>query len=74
MLNIRKKKIMDPKRISTYNKFLCTLDQTSNVNITPNNTILSEKFKNLKTETDTKNEVDKFIDIINNNFKISDYT
>ena len=74
MLNIRKKKIMDPKRISTYNKFLCTLDQTSNVNITPNNTILSEKFKNLKTETDTKNEVDKIIDIINNNFKISDYT
>jgi SpoVK/Ycf46/Vps4 family AAA+-type ATPase len=67
---------MDPKRISNYNKFLCTLDQTSNTNTntTPNNTILSEKFENLKTETDIKNEVDKIIDIINNNFKISEYT
>jgi SpoVK/Ycf46/Vps4 family AAA+-type ATPase len=74
MLHRRKKLLMDPKKITNYNKFLCTLDQTPNLNTTPNNTILSEKNENLKTETDIKNELDKIIDIINNNFKISNYT
>ena len=74
MLNKRKKILMDPKRISNYNKFLCTLDQTPNLNVSPNNTILNEKYENLKTELNIKNELDKIIDKINNNFKISDYS
>jgi len=78
MLNKRKKHIMDPKRISNYNKFLSTLDQKSIVNVSPveinNKKILSDKYKNLTTETDIKNELDKIIDRINSNFKISDYS
>ena len=78
MLNKRKKHIMDPKRISNYNKFLSTLDQKSILNVNPveinNNKILSDKFKNITTDSDIKNELDKIIDRINNNFKISDYS
>ena len=67
MLNRRKKYIMDPKRISNYNKFLCTLDQTS--------TNLDKlTFNNLKTEEHVKNEIDKVIDTINNNFKFSEHS
>jgi SpoVK/Ycf46/Vps4 family AAA+-type ATPase len=69
---------MDPKRISNYNKFLSTLDQKSILNVNPveinNNKILSDKFKNITTDSDIKNELDKIIDRINNNFKISDYS
>ena len=71
MLNKRKKHIMDPKRISNYNKFLSTLDQTNIINVNP--VELNNK-KNLTTESDIKNELDKIIDRINNNFKISDYS
>ena len=66
MLNRRKKNIMDPKRISNYNKFLCTLDQTSS-------NLVKLKFNNLKSEIDVKNEIDNIIDRINNNFKISEH-
>jgi SpoVK/Ycf46/Vps4 family AAA+-type ATPase len=76
MSNKRKRNIMDPKRISNYNKFLCTLDQNMNPNQnTPvNNTNLSEKYKNLNTDSDIKNEIDKIIENINNNFKIGSYS
>ena len=67
MLNRRKKNIMDPKRISNYNKFLCTLDQTST-------NLAKLNFNNLKPEKDVKNEIDKVIDTINNNFKISEHS
>jgi len=67
MLNRRKKNIMDPRRISNYNKFLCTLDQTST-------NLANLTFNNLKTEEHVKNEIDKVIDTINNNFKFSDHS
>jgi SpoVK/Ycf46/Vps4 family AAA+-type ATPase len=59
---------MDPKRISNYNKFLCTLDQTI-----LNNTFKKDE-KNKKDIKDKKDEVDKIIDIINNNFNISNFS
>jgi hypothetical protein len=70
---INKRKFMDPKRISNYNKFLTTLDQNSELNPSLN-PVLSEKYKNLKTENDIKNEIDKIIETINNNFKINNYS
>ena len=70
MLNKYKKRtFMDPKRVSNYNKFLTTLDQKYNINNI--NPVLTEKYKDLKTEYDIKNEIDKIIDTINNNFKIN---
>ena len=76
MLNKNKRrKLMDPKNICEYNKFLSTLDKNlnNNFNITLN-PILAEKYKNLKTENDIKNDIDKLIDSINNNFKINNYS
>jgi SpoVK/Ycf46/Vps4 family AAA+-type ATPase len=77
MLNKRKRQIMDPKRISNYNKFLSALDQNS-INISKSNlsenSENSEKNKNLKIDDDIKCEIDKIIDQINNNFKISDFS
>ena len=72
MLNRRKKNIMDPKRICEYNKFLCTLDQKANLNLS--NNILSEKYNNLKKESEIQSELDKIIEKINNNFKIGNYS
>ena len=76
MLNKRKRNLMDPRRISNYNKFLSTLDKTQNQNLVHQNSNknLSDKFKDLKTDDDIKNQLDKIIDNINNNFKISDYS
>jgi len=74
---INRRKFMDPKSISNYNKFLTTLDQKSKLNPSLNpslNPVLSEKYKNLKTENDIKNEIDKIIETINNNFKINNYS
>ena len=44
MLNKRNKYALNPKRISEYNKLLCTLDKTSNANINDiyENIILNE--------------------------------
>jgi SpoVK/Ycf46/Vps4 family AAA+-type ATPase len=66
MLNTRKN-IIDPRRLSNYNKFLCTLDQTSS-------NLLKLKCNNLKTELDVKSEIDNIIDRINNNFKVGKYS
>jgi SpoVK/Ycf46/Vps4 family AAA+-type ATPase len=70
MLNKNKrKKLLDPTKISNYNKFLSTLDNKPNLN--PNlNKILTEKYKDLRTEDEIKNELDKIIDNINHKFKI----
>jgi SpoVK/Ycf46/Vps4 family AAA+-type ATPase len=83
---INRRKQMDPKRIYNYNKFLSTLDHNSdlkpstNLNPNPNpitnpthDPFLSEKYRNLKTENDIKNEIDKIINTIENNFKINNY-
>ena len=51
----RKRNLMDPKSINEYNKFLTTLDQTSNKN-TPN------------TPNNENSGIDLLIDIINNKF------
>ena len=60
---------MDPTKISNYNKFLSTLDNNSSLN--PNlNDFLSEKYKDLRTDDDIKNELDKIINNINHKFKI----
>jgi len=86
----KRRKNMDPKRITNYNKFLKTLDKKfepkTNLNANPNliqslnpnliqslNPNLVEKYKDLKSETDIKNEVDKIIDRINNNFNLHNY-
>jgi SpoVK/Ycf46/Vps4 family AAA+-type ATPase len=70
MLNKNKRrKLLDPTKISNYNKFLSTLDNKPNLN--PNlNKILTEKYKDLRTEDEIKNELDKIIDNINHKFKI----
>jgi SpoVK/Ycf46/Vps4 family AAA+-type ATPase len=73
--------MVNPTRINNYNKFLSTLDQNSNLNYNENENeneknvvkILSEKFKDINIESDMKNELDKIIDRINNNFKANNY-
>jgi len=80
MLNkINRRKQMDPKHISNYNKFLTTLDKKTvlNPNVIQNpiaNSVLTEKYVHLKTENEIKNAIDKIIDQINDNFKINNYT
>jgi len=75
---INRRKQIDPKRISNYNKFLTTLDKKPHLNLnqSPNpisSEILSEKYDHLKTENDIKNEIDKIIYRIDNMFKINNY-
>jgi SpoVK/Ycf46/Vps4 family AAA+-type ATPase len=60
MLNKCKKQTIEPKRIYNYNKFLTTLDNTTN----------SNKNVNINNEL----EINKIIDIINNNFKTGNYS
>ena len=80
MLNkINRRKQMDPKRISNYNKFLTTLDKKPILNPNPaqnsiSSDILSEKYNHLKTENDIKDEIDKIIDRFENMFKNNNYT
>jgi SpoVK/Ycf46/Vps4 family AAA+-type ATPase len=64
---------MDPTRINNYNKFLCTLDQKSNLNENEKNAvkILTEKFKDIKIESDIKNELEKTLDKINKSFNVN---
>jgi SpoVK/Ycf46/Vps4 family AAA+-type ATPase len=64
---------MDPTRINNYNKFLCTLDQKSNLNENEKNAvkILTEKFKDIKIESDIKNELEKTLEKINNSFNVN---
>jgi hypothetical protein len=68
--------IQDPTRINNYNNFLKTLDNNNinNININNGKTKLEEIKKTLTTEKEIKEEIEKIIDRINNNFKISDYS
>ena len=67
---MRKNQIMDPKRVVTYNKFLSTLDQIPVVisdlsgNVTPPST----------TDDDIKQQIDKLISRIQENFSTNNYT
>ena len=60
----KRKTTLDPLRINNYNQFLKTLDKKE--------TKQEEIRRKMKDEKDIKKEVDKIIDIINNNFTIND--
>jgi SpoVK/Ycf46/Vps4 family AAA+-type ATPase len=84
----RNKNYLDPMRINNYNKFISTLDNINNINNNTNtnntntnninNTILKKETKleemkrTLATEESIKNEIDKIIENINNNFSLND--
>jgi SpoVK/Ycf46/Vps4 family AAA+-type ATPase len=71
MLNKRKRTFVNPTKISNYNKFLSTLDQTP---ISLNKPIeKSNKTDDLKKDTDDeiKNKIDKLIENITNNFSLN---
>jgi SpoVK/Ycf46/Vps4 family AAA+-type ATPase len=82
MSNKRNRNRLDPMRISNYNKFISTLDNTNNKNNTnntnnKNNTLkteskLDEIKRTLATEENIKNEIEKIIEKINNNFTLND--
>ena len=78
-MNKRKRPIIDPKRVSDYNKFLTTLDQTNKKPLvevdTPNTPII----KNINSEEDMKCFIDKIIDNLdidfsNNNYGATNFT
>ena len=60
----KRKTTLDPLRINNYNQFLKTLDKKE--------TKQEEIRRKMKDEKDIKKEVDKIIEIINNNFTIND--
>ena len=66
MSNKRRRDLLDPTRINNYNKFLLTLD---------NNNQKEPKIEEIKrvlnTEESIKNEIDKIIENINNNFSLN---
>ena len=71
MLNKRKRPFVNPTKISNYNKFLSTLDQTP---ISLNKPIeKSNKTVDFKKDTDddVKNKIDKLVENINNNFSVN---
>jgi hypothetical protein len=71
MSNRKKRNRLDPMRIQNYNKFLNTLDNNQN-NLNSNKETKLEEIKRiLKTEEDIKREIDRIIDTIENNFKLS---
>jgi len=74
MNNKRKKIVLDANRINNYNKFLSTLDNTSN-NV---NNKYSSRFEEMRetilTEKDIKDELDKMIQQFNFNFNINDHS
>jgi SpoVK/Ycf46/Vps4 family AAA+-type ATPase len=89
MINKRNKRILDASRISNYNKFLSTLDNTRKkcdynpIFITKFDVMNNEKISNTdekiskndnKKENDVKKVIDNLIDKINNNFSINEYS
>jgi SpoVK/Ycf46/Vps4 family AAA+-type ATPase len=76
----RNRNYLDPMRINNYNKFISTLDQSNTINT--KNIVMSNNFKKeskldeikrtLATEESIKNEIDKIIENINNNFTLND--
>lgn len=68
MLNKRRKNMIDPMRINNYNKFLTTLDNSKNQ---IKETNLQEIKHTSDIEENIKNEIDKIIEKINNNFSLN---
>jgi len=68
MLNKRKKNIIDPMRINNYNNFLCTLDNSIKK---PKLQEIKQIKQILRTDENIKNEIDKIIENINNNFSLN---
>lgn len=66
MLNKRNQ--TDPMRINNYNKFLITLDNT---NTPKKENKLEETKRTLNTENNIKNEIQKIIEKIDNNFNLN---
>jgi SpoVK/Ycf46/Vps4 family AAA+-type ATPase len=76
-MNKRKRQDIDPKRINEYNKFLATLDQTNKT--TENQPLNTLSIKNINSEEDMKQLIDKIIanldiDFSNNNCRSTNFT
>lgn len=71
MLNKHKRNSANPTKISNYNKFLSTLDQTpiSLNNPNENSSKTDDSTKNI--DDDVKNKIDKLIENITNNFSLN---
>jgi SpoVK/Ycf46/Vps4 family AAA+-type ATPase len=67
MLDKRKRNLLDPMRIHNYNRFLTTLDNSN----PKKETKLQEIKRTFNTEESIKNEIDKIIDKINDNFSLN---
>lgn len=71
----RNRNYLDPMRINNYNKFISTLDRTSsnniNTNIPKKESKLDEIKRTLASEESIKNEIDRIIESINNNFSLN---
>jgi SpoVK/Ycf46/Vps4 family AAA+-type ATPase len=67
---MRKNQIMDPKRVVTYNKFLSTLDQVPVTVPEVSGNVTSPS----TTDDDIKQQIDKLISRIQENFSTSNYT
>jgi SpoVK/Ycf46/Vps4 family AAA+-type ATPase len=70
MLNKRKRQNMNPTKISNYNKFLSTLDQTPIVLNKPIEPLNKNDDLKKNTDDDVKNKIDKLIENITNNFSL----
>ena len=66
--NKKRNNILDPLKLNNYNNFLKTLDDSNK-----KESKLNEIKKNTKTDNDIKDEIDKIIYNINNNFKINNH-
>jgi len=67
MLDKRKRNLLVPMRIHNYNRFLTTLDNSN----PKKETKLQEIKRTFNTEESIKNEIDKIIDKINDNFSLN---
>jgi SpoVK/Ycf46/Vps4 family AAA+-type ATPase len=71
MLNKRKRQCANPTKINNYNKFLSTLDQTpSSLNKPVENLNKPIVLKKI-TDDEIKNEIDKLVENITNNFSLN---
>lgn len=69
MSNKCKTNTMDPTRINNYNKFLSTLDQSSNLILKQ----INQKPQYV-TQDENKKDIDKLLENYNNSFKINEHT
>jgi SpoVK/Ycf46/Vps4 family AAA+-type ATPase len=74
-MNKRKRQSIDPKRVSDYNKFLVTLDQSNKntENSVENNSSNVPIIQNINSEKDMKYFIDKLIDNLDRDFSNNNY-